>query len=110
MTQTETKGNIILRRLGKKLKPTPPAPQNQLRRFQFFTGANGKGYSKEKIHYEMQRFAFTREGNKLFRSMKKQQSEKMKQPESGMKILPQKKTLFGAVKNVFKSMRTQRGN
>lgn len=124
MTQVQvTKGNITitpelarvlrsLKRCNKKNRPTPPAPQNQLRRFTFFTGTNGKGYPKEKIHFEMQRYAFTREGNKMFRSIQKQQAQdiqkKQKSQQSEMKILPQKKSLFGGLKNIFK--KSQRGS
>lgn len=93
----------------KKQKPTPPAPQNQLRRFQFFTGPNGKGYPKEKIHFEMQRYAFTREGNKFFRAAQKQQAEAFRQQRQKPtdKLLTPKKPLFSGLKKIFSS---QRGN
>lgn len=100
----------------RKNRPTPPAPQNQLRRFQFFTGPNGKGISPAKIQYEMQRYAFTREGNKMFRAMQKHQQQqameaaKQKNKDHVTKTVKPKKSLFSGIKTAFSSIKSQRGN
>lgn len=105
------------RNIMSKSKPTPPSPQNPTARFKFFTGPQGKDFGPAVIQREMQRYAFTPQGNKFFRELQKKQHEQMalhkstglvdapKKDQSNMVILPQKKSLFGGLKNIFKSQR-----
>lgn len=113
MPESTTKGNVSieeLRRINKKIGrrksgPTPPSPQNPTARFKFFTGPLGKSYGPAVIQKEMQRYAFTPQGNKFFRELQKQQHEKMvKESTKGseMKILPSNKiSAFEGLKNLF---------
>lgn len=85
--------------------PTPPSPQNPTARFKFFTGPQGKSYGPAIIQHEMQRYAFTPQGNKFFRELQKQQQEqqlKKGKEANEMKILPPKKGLFNGLSNIFK--------
>lgn len=77
--------------------PKPPSPQNALKRFQFFTGPNGKGYSREIIKKEIQRYAFTSAGNKLLRELQRQQKEQ----QTGLVAAP-KPGIFDNLKQAFK--------
>lgn len=121
MSNDVTKGNISISDLNKinksikdnrracgKKSPTPPSPQNPTARFKFFTGPQGKDYGPAVIHKEMQRYAWTPQGNKYFRELKKQQHEtqlKQVEKDNEMKILPPKKGLLNGIKNIFKSQR-----
>lgn len=122
MVETQvTKGNIgieelkaIDKKIGRQKRgPTPPAPQNALRRFQFFTGPNGKGYPRPKIQYEMQRFAFTREGGKMFRKIQEQQRQQQVSASPDVfKAHEQTKPkgVMHHIKKAFGSMKSQRGS
>lgn len=83
--------------------PKPPSPQNALKRFQFFTGPNGKGYSKEVIQKEMQRFAFTKQGREFFIKIQQQQRHQQRLHESTglVPAVDKKQGMFQGLKNIF---------
>lgn len=89
----------------KKQGPTPPSPKKPTARFKFFTGPEGKHFGPAVIQKEMQRYAFTPQGNKFFRELQKQQHEQALKNINDVKtkfdIVPPQKPLFHGLKNLF---------
>lgn len=114
MTASVTRGNISAEQMGlikkqahdangrKRSGPKPPGINKPKARFEFFTGPNGKDYGPAIIHKEMQRYAYTPQGNKFFRELQKQQKEQMSLHKNTGLVPPPKPSPFDVLKHLFK--------